>query len=91
MRDLKRVKEYIDLGWDKEKAIEMVDEEMENEPTIQPVIEEKKESKEGVITLTADELAKVIQEQIQKNNVASSGAETKEEPSIEDSFKNLLG
>ena len=90
MRDLKRVKEYIELGYEKEEAIKMVDEEIENEPVVQTVIEDKKD-KEGIITLTADELAKIIQEQIQKNNVASSGVESQEEPSIEDSFKNLLG
>lgn len=90
MRDLKRVKEYIELGYEKEEAIKMVDEEIENEPVVQTVIEDKKD-KEGIITLTADELAKIIQEQIQKNNVASSGVESQEEPSVEDSFKNLLG
>lgn len=37
MRDLKRVKEYIDLGYEPDKAIEMVDAEMENEPTPEPI------------------------------------------------------
>ena len=90
MRDLKRVKEYIELGYEKEKAIEMVDEEMEKEPKQEPVKEEPNKE-EGTITLTPEELAKIIQEQIQKNNVSQQGAEPSEEPSIEDSFKNLLG
>lgn len=90
MRDLKRVKEYIELGYEKEKAIEMVDEEMEKEPKVDPPVNDDKK-KEDTITLTPEELAKIIQEQIQKNNLSKEGAKPEDEPTLEDSFKNLLG
>lgn len=90
MRDLKRVKEYIELGYEKEKAIEMVDEEMEKEPKVDPLVNDDKK-KEDTITLTPEELAKIIQEQIQKNNLSTQGGKPEDEPSLEDSFKNLLG
>ena len=38
MRDLKRVKEYVDLGVELDKAIEMVDAEMENETQQDPIV-----------------------------------------------------
>lgn len=89
-RDLKRVKEYIELGYEKEEAVKMVDEEMEKEPKVDPAVNDD-EKKEDTITLTPEKLAKIIQEQIQKNNLSKEGAKPEDEPSLEDSFKNLLG
>jgi hypothetical protein len=89
-RDLKRVKEYMELGYEKEDAIKMVDEEMEKEPKVEPVVNDDKKD-DGSITLTHEELAKIIQEQIQKNNLSKEGAKPEDEPTLEDSFKNLLG
>ena len=90
MRDLKRVKEYIELGFDKEDAIKMVDEEG---ATVQEVKEEPEKKKEEKTepSLTPDEVKKIIAEEKQKENLTNTGAEGEKSRDIESAFKNILG
>lgn len=92
MRDLKRVKEYIELGFDKEDAIKMVDEEG---ATVQEVIvepqDDKKKKEKTEPTLTPDEVKKIIAEEKQKENLTTTSAEPNKTRDIESAFKNILG
>ena len=90
MRDLKRVKEYIELGFDKEEAVKMVDEEG---ATVQEEPEEDKKKKEEKTepTLTPEEVKKIIAEEKQKENLTKTGAEGEKTRDIESAFKNILG
>lgn len=93
-RDLKRVKEYIELGFDKEKAIEMVDEEGAVEPveTNNAKGEENKgEMNQGLKPLTVDEVKQIIAEEKQKENLKNTESNKVEEPKLEDAFKKILG
>lgn len=87
-RDLKRVKEYIELGFDKEKAIEMVDEEGATEPTPDPTPEPNKEDNKS---LTREDIIKIYEEERQKENLKNTQVDVKEQPTVESAFKNILG
>lgn len=82
MRDLERVKAYIDLGYEKEVAVKMVD----DEEKAQAKLEKKTESTEQPTSVNEDiqslmnevaDLKKQIQSQA-FNNATSSGTENTE-------------
>ena len=82
MRDLERVKQYIELGYEKEVAIKMVD----DEEKAQAKMEKKTESTEQTQSVSEDvqklmdeisDLKKQMQSQA-FNNATSSGTENTE-------------
>lgn len=87
-RDLKRVKEYIELGFDKEDAIKMVDEEGATEPVQEPTTEPNKEDNKS---LTREDIVKIYEEERQKENLKNTEVDIKEQPTVEGAFKNILG
>lgn len=93
MRDLERVKQYIDLGYEKEVAVKMVD----DEEKAQAKLEKKTESTEQPTSVNEDiqslmnevaDLKKQIQSQA-FNNATSSGTENTETAS--DVMKRIYG
>lgn len=82
MRDLERVKQYIELGYEKEVAVKMVD----DEEKAQAKMEKKTESSESTQSVNEDvqklmdeiaDLKKQMQSQA-FNNATSSGTENTE-------------
>jgi hypothetical protein len=87
-RDLKRVKEYIELGFDKEVAVKMVDEEGATEPVQEPTPEPTKDDSKA---LSKEDVIKIVEEERQKENLKNTQVDVKEQPTVEGAFKNILG
>lgn len=85
--DLKRVKEYIDLGFEKEEALEMVRKEAEEDPS-DPADTSSEEIKKLQERITELEGKKEEEPKKEKDTFKE---DPKEEPmDIKDAFKNLF-
>ena len=87
MLDLKRVKEYIELGFDKEQALEMVKQEAEDAPE-QPADKSSEEIKKLQEKIAALESKKEEEKEKEKDTFKE---DEKEKPmDVKDAFKNLF-
>lgn len=87
MLDLKRVKEYIDLGFEKEEALEMVKQEAEDAPA-EPADKNSEEIKKLQERIAELEGKKEEEKEKEKDTFKE---DDKEDPmDVKDAFKNLF-
>ena len=90
MIDLKRVKEYIDIGFDKEEALKMVQEVSENESSKEKEVNNELEKK---IEKLEAELKKDPEPEKEEPKKPPIEIENHEEKplTVNEAFKNLFG
>lgn len=64
--DLDRVKQYIELGFDKEDALKMVDKEMKKEKSEKPVLEEDPPEVDLTGYVTKEDAEKMVSDAVSK-------------------------